>query len=82
MTAEEFNKSLPSGKKITRFESVIFDFAEAYHKAKVESISKEDIYSEICQFVRDMDSLTRQPLITHRKVSQRSVNWFKQQLLK
>ena len=57
-------------------------FAEAYHKAKVESISKEDIYSEICQFVRDMDSLTRQPLITHRKVSQRSVNWFKQQLLK
>jgi len=60
----------------------IYEFTEDYHKAKVEAISKEEIYSKICQFVRDMGSLTRQPLITHRKVSHRSVNWFKEQLLK
>ena len=84
MTALEISKEIYYNQEISVLEGaeLIKQYAEAYHKAKVEAISKEDIYSKICQFVSDIPSVTRQPLITHRKVSQRSVNWFKEELNK
>ena len=79
MTAEEFYKikDYPNydkfDKKVPKFDYYdMLDFAEAYHKERVEAISDEDIENQA-------ESVDR--LCAHTLGIRQGANWFKNKLL-
>lgn len=84
MTAEEyFDEWLKTQKKL--FANPI-DFAEYYHKAKIEAISDEMISDYIEDYIRKYgykmyDLQIENDCITHSQV-ENILEWFKKELLK